>query len=312
MRAPTATPLTELPPLEPRRTSPVNTSSGPAHSAAGWLRGVGFAGLSQGALLVWTALVLFPFVWMVLTAFKTDQEILFSPWALPATPRWDNFARAWNQASIGLYFWNSLVVVLGALALTLLLSSMAAYVLARYPFPGNRLIFYVFLAGMMFPVFLALVPLFFLLRDLQLLASYPGLILVYTAYALPFSIFFLTGFFRSLPTEVAEAAVIDGASDYTVFWRVMLPMAQPGLVSVGIFNFLGMWNQFILPLVLNPDHDHYVLPQGLAFLAINQGYQSDWSALVAGLTISMLPTVIVYVAFQRRLEQGLTVGALKG
>lgn len=276
------------------------------------LGGILFTGVSQLFLIAWALLVLFPLLWMVMTAFKTDKEIFFSPWKLPATLQWDNFARAWTQASIGRYFVNSLIVVAGSLFLTLLLSSMAAYVLARYDFPGNRLIYYLFLAGLMFPIFLALVPLFFVVRDLQMLSTYQGLILVYTAYSLPFSIFFLTSFFRSLPSEVAEAALVDGASHYAIFFRVMLPMAQPGLVSIGIFNFLGQWNQFILPLVLSPDPNHYVLSQGLAFLAIQQGYQNDWSALFAGLTITMIPVIVVYIAFQRRLEAGLTAGALKG
>jgi N-acetylglucosamine transport system permease protein len=273
---------------------------------------IAFTGISQAFLVVWTVLVVFPFVWMVITSFKTDREIFFSPWSLPSVPQVDNFVRAWTQASIGHYFINSLIVVAGSLILTLLLSSMAAYVLARYSFPGNRLIYYAFMIGLMFPIFLALVPLFFVVRDLNLLSTYHGLILVYTAYSLPFSVFFLTSFFRSLPTEVAEAAIVDGASQFTTFFRVMLPMARTGLISIGIFNFLGQWNQFILPLVLVPDRDRYVLSQGLAFLAIQQGYQNDWSALFAGLTITTLPVIIVYVVFQRQLEAGLTAGALKG
>lgn len=275
---------------------------------SGWL----FAGVSQVVLLVWALLVIFPFLWMVMTSFKTDPEIIFSPWTLPAALQWDNFARAWNEARIGQYARNSLIVVAGATALTLLTSAMAAYVLSRFQFPGNRIIFYLFMAGLMFPVFLALVPLFFVVRDLQLLGTLHGLILVYTAYSLPFTIFFLTGFFRSLPSEIAEAAIVDGASHYRVFFNIMLPLAQPGLVAVGIFNVLGQWNQFILPLVLNPNQDNYVLSQGLAFLAIQQGYQNDYSALFAALTITMVPTLIIYILFQRRLESGLTTGALKG
>lgn len=271
-----------------------------------------FSGVSHVFLAAWAVLVIFPLAWMVMTAFKTDQQIFFSPWVLPTELHLDNFLRAWNQASIGQYFVNSLIVVAGSLTLTLLFSSMAAYVLARYEFPGNRIIYYGFLLGLMFPIYLALVPLFFVVRDLGMLSTYQGLILVYTAYSFPFSIFFLYGFFRSLPTEVAEAALVDGASHWTIFYRVMLPMAQPGLVSVGIFNFLGQWNQFLLPLILVPDRDHYVLSQGLAFLAIQQGYQNDVSALFAGLTINMIPILMVYVIFQQRLEKGLTAGALKG
>jgi N-acetylglucosamine transport system permease protein len=271
-----------------------------------------FTGISHFLHSLWAILVIFPLAWMVMTAFKTDQQIFFSPWVLPDDLHWDNFVRAWTQASIGQYFINSMIVVAGSLTLTLLFSSMAAYVLARYQFPGNRIIYYGFLLGLMFPIYLAIVPLFFVVRDLQMLSTYHGLVLVYTAYSFPFSIFFLYGFFRSLPTEIAEAALVDGASHWTIFYRVMLPMAQPGLISVGIFNFLGQWNQFLLPLILVPDRDRYVLSQGLAFLAIQQGYQNDVSALFAGLTINMIPILAVYVLFQRRLEKGLTAGALKG
>ena len=273
--------------------------------------GLVFTGIAEVFLVAWAILVIFPFVWMVMTAFKADQEIFFSPWALPSTLHWDNFARAWENASIGPYFINSLIVLAGSLTLTLLFSSMAAYVLARYEFPGSKIIYYAFMAGLMFPIFLALVPLFFVVRDLGMLSTYQGLILVYAAYSMPFSIFFLYSFFRSLPGEIAEAALVDGASHWTIFARVMLPMAQPGLVSIGLFNFIGQWNQFILPLVLVSDRDRYVLAQGLAFLAIQQGYQNDWSALFAGLTITTIPLLLVYAIFQGKIEKGLTAGALK-
>ncbi len=266
----------------------------------------------QAVLLGWAILVIFPFLWMIMTSFKTDREIIFDPWKLPATLQWNNFERAWTQAMIGRYVTNSLIVVAAAVTLTLIVSSMAAYVLARYDFPLNKPIFYLFMVGLMFPVFLALVPLFFVVQDLGMLSTRHGLILVYTAYSLPFSIFFLTGFFRSLPSELAEAAILDGASHYRVFFNIMLPLAKPGIVAIGIFNVIGQWNQFILPLVLNPDQNKYLLSQGLAFLAIQQGYQNDYSALFAALTITTLPTLAVYVLFQRRIQQGLTAGALKG
>jgi N-acetylglucosamine transport system permease protein len=263
-------------------------------------------------LLTWAIVVIFPFTWMIMTSFKTDREIIFDPWKLPATLQWNNFERAWTQAMIGRYVTNSIIVVAGAVTLTLIVSSMAAYVLARYEFPLSKSIFYLFMVGLMFPVFLALVPLFFVVQDLGMLSTRHGLVLVYTAYSLPFSIFFLTGFFRSLPSELAEAAILDGASHYRVFFNIMLPLAKPGVVAIGIFNVIGQWNQFILPLVLNPDQNKYLLSQGLAFLAIQQGYQNDYSALFAALTITTLPTLAIYVLFQRRIQQGLTAGALKG
>jgi N-acetylglucosamine transport system permease protein len=270
-----------------------------------------FGGISQFVLVIWALMVILPFLWMVMSSLKTDHEIVASPWDFPSSAQWDNFSRAWNQARIGDYVQNSLIVVTGSVFLTLLFSSMTAYVLSRYEFPGNRVIFYLFMVGLLFPVFLALVPLFFVVRDFHMLGTYQGLILVYTAYSLPFSIFFLTSFFRTLPSELAEAAIVDGASHYRVFFNIMLPLAKPGLIAIGIFNVLGQWNQFILPLVLNPNPDKYLLSQGLAFLAIQQGYDNDYSALFAALTITMVPTLIVYILFQRRLESGLTAGALK-
>lgn len=271
-----------------------------------------FTGLTQVLLIVWSIMVIFPFLWMIMTSVKTDPEILFSPWKIPASIQWDNYSRAWNKANIGRYFLNTLIVIIPSIAGTLLVSAMAAYVLARYQFRLRNFIFYLFVAGMMFPVFLALVPLFFLLQDLHMTATFRGLILVYIAYSLPFTIFFLTSFFKSLPSEVAEAALVDGASQFRIFFNIMLPMAAPGLIAMGIFNFLGQWNQFLLPLVLMPDPNKYLLSQGLAFLAIQQGYQNDYGALFAAMTITMIPTLVVYVLFQRRLESGLTAGALKG
>jgi N-acetylglucosamine transport system permease protein len=297
----------------PPITEPIRSASRSERSASRPRAGLWiFHGISRTLLMFWALMVIFPFLWMVMTSFKTDPEILFSPWKFPDTLQWNNFSRAWNEAHIGRYFINSLIVIVPSLAGTLLVSSMAAYVLARFEFPGRRALYYLFMAGLMFPVFLALVPLFFLVQDLHMTATYRGLILVYIAYSLPFTIFFLTGFFRTLPGEVAEAALVDGASQYRIFFNIMLPMAAPGLIAMGIFNFLGQWNQFLLPLVLMPDEKKYVLSQGLAFLAIQQGYANDYSALFAAMTITMIPTLVVYVLFQRRLESGLTAGALKG
>ncbi|NUT34446.1 MAG: carbohydrate ABC transporter permease [Hamadaea sp.] len=262
-------------------------------------------------LAVWAVLVTVPLLWAAMSSLKTDREIFDSPWSVPATPRFDNWSRAWQEASIGRYLLNTVVVVGGALSLTMLLGALVAYCLARYEFRGNRLIYYTLVAGMLFPVFLALVPLFFVVKQLGMLGTQHGLILVYAAYALPFTVFFLHAFFRTLPSAVAEAAFIDGASHAGVFFRVMLPMAKPGLVSVGIFNFLGLWNQYLLPLVLNPDPDDYVLAQGLATLAVSQGYASDWSGLFAGLIIAILPVLVAYVLFQRQIRAGLTAGAVK-
>jgi N-acetylglucosamine transport system permease protein len=204
--------------------------------------------------------------------------------------------------------------------LTMLFGAMAAYVLSRYQFPGNRIIYFGFVGGLIFPVFLALVPLFFVVRNLGTapvigqflgLNSLLSLALVYVAFSMPFTVFFLTAFFRTQPTSIAEAAIIDGCSHFGLFFRVMLPMAKPGLISVGLFNVLGHWNQYVLPVVLMSEPNKKVLAQGLAALAINQGYRGDWTALFAGLVIALLPVLIVYILFQKQVQAGLTAGVLK-
>ncbi|KPI10489.1 ABC-type transporter, integral membrane subunit [Actinobacteria bacterium OK074] len=266
---------------------------------------------SHGILVVWAFMVVMPLLWAVMTSFKDDRSIFTSPWALPDKLHFDNWARAWTDAHMSEYFFNTVLVVGGSLIGTLVLGSMAAYVLARFDFPGNRFIYYLFIGGMSFPIMLALVPLFYVVNNMGLLNTIHGLILVYIAYSLPFTVFFLTSFFRTLPTSVAEAAFVDGASHTRTFFQIMLPMAKPGLISVGIFNFLGQWNQYMLPTVLNTDPDKHVLTQGLVQLAASQGYKGDWSGLFAGLVMAMIPVLAAYIVFQRQVVQGLTAGALK-
>lgn len=271
-----------------------------------------FLGTTQILMVLWSIIVVFPFLWMITTSFKRDMEILTDPFGLPKVLQWENFSRAWTTANIGTYIGNTLIVLSMSLTGTLLISAMAAYVLSRFDFPGNRALFLLFTAGLMFPMFLGLVPLYFLMDDLHLRNTYVGLALVYIAYSLPFTIFFLMGFFKTLPGEIAEASIVDGAGHFQTFFQIMLPMAKPGLIAMGIFNFIGQWNQFLLPLVLMQSESRYMLSQGLNFMAIQQGYRSDYSALFAAMTITMVPTLVVYVLFQRRLESGLTAGALKG
>ncbi|MBM0258387.1 carbohydrate ABC transporter permease [Micromonospora sp. 4G55] len=267
---------------------------------------------SHGFLLVWAALTVLPLLWMFVSSFKSNGEILADPWGLPETLRFENWARAWTDAHIGRYFLNSLVVVAGSVSLTMLMGATAAYVFARYEFRGRQFVYYLFVGGLMFPVFLALVPLFFVVRNAGLFGTWTGLILVYAAYSLPFTVFFMTAFFRTLPTSVAEAALVDGCGHFRLFFRVMLPMARPGLISVAIFNFLSHWNQFLLPQVLmQGDESKWVLAQGLFALSVSQGYAGDYARLFAGLTIAVLPVLAVYVAFQRQVQSGLTAGQLK-
>ncbi|MEV1286215.1 carbohydrate ABC transporter permease [Micromonospora sp. NPDC049679] len=262
--------------------------------------------------MVWAVIVIVPILWTFLASFKNTTEIFSSPWTLPGELRWENYSRAWTKAHVGTYFLNSVIVVSISTFGTMLFGSMAAYVLARYKFVGNRFIYYLFVSGLAFPVFLALVPLFFVVKNLGLLDTHTGLVLVYIAYSLPFTIFFLAAFFKTLPSSVAEAGMIDGCSHTRLFFQVMLPMAKPGLISVAIFNIIGQWAQYQLPLVLLSNaKDKWVLTQGIADISVNAGYEADWSGLFAALTIAILPMIVVYAIFQRQIQSGLTSGAVK-
>ena len=269
------------------------------------------ATISHVALIAWMIIVCAPLLWVLLSSFKTTKEVLSSPFTLPANWNFDNYVSAWTSAGIGTYFFNSVIVVASALVIVMLLGAMCAYVLARYEFKGNKIIYYAMLAGLTFPPFLAIVPLFFVLQSFHVLNTLQGLIITYVAFALPFTVFFLYAFFRTLPQEVAEAAALDGCGPWRIFFQIMLPMAKPGLASVAIFNFLGLWNQFLLPVALNTKDGNYVLSQGMAKFASQAGYAVDFGALFAAVVITVLPVLVAYIVFQRQLQGSVSPGLLK-
>jgi N-acetylglucosamine transport system permease protein len=274
-----------------------------------------FSGLAHIALAFWALMTLGPLLWVILASFKSNTEIfLGAPFAIPSQVSFDSYATAWSEAHIGRYFLNSVFVVACSTAGTMLFGSMAAYVLARYTFFGNRFIYYLFVSGLAFPVFLAIVPLVLMMNNFGLNNTYLGLILVYIAYSLPFTVFFLVAFFKTLPNEIAEAATMDGASHTRLFFRVMMPMAKSGLVSITIFNVVGQWNQYLLPVAIMQGQgadQKWVLTQGIANISVSAGYQANWAALFAALTLSILPMIVVYAFFQRQIQAGLTAGAVK-
>lgn len=253
------------------------------------------------------------FLWTVSVSLKSNPEFFStSPWSLPRSPTLDNYREAWTTAKIGTFFLNSLLVTAVSVGATLIVSAMAAYVLARVTFKGNGALTTFFLLGLMIPGFLVIVPLYFLLRDLHLLGSLYGLILVYIATQIPFSIYVLTGFFKTLPQELEEAAYVDGASAMKVFLKVMLPLAMPGLASVALLNGLTIWNEFFFALVFLSDETKLTLPVGLFRLSINAQYSAQWTALFAGLVLAMIPVLVVFGIAQERITRGLTLGAVKG
>jgi len=267
--------------------------------------------VSHVVLVIWCILVIGPMLWTVISSFKTSEEIFASPFALPEEWNFDNYVNAWVNSGLDRAFLNTVIVVGVALFFVMLLGAMCAYVLGRFEFFGRRFIYYLMLAGLTFPIFLAIVPLFFVLKNIGLLATLPGLIIAYVAFALPFTVFFLYSFFRALPGEISEAAAIDGAGEWRTFFQVMLPMAKPGMASVAIFNFLGLWNQYILPVALNPDNSKAVLSQKLGAFASQMKYHVDFGALFAAVMITIVPVLIAYLIFQRQLEGSVTAGTSK-
>jgi ABC-type glycerol-3-phosphate transport system permease component len=274
-------------------------------------------GLVLTVLAGYAAWVVFPMLWVAYSSLKADAAIFRDTFALPAFGAWhtENYAQAWREARFGDYFFNSVLVTSVSVALIVLLGAMSAYALARFYHPLGRLMFWLFLAGLMIPAQLAVVPLFFELRELGLLNSRAGLILVYTANGLPFAIFILAGFFRSLPRTLYEAAVIDGCGEWSAFWRVLLPLARPGLVTVAIFQFIGVWKEYFFAFMLvsgDSDGGARTLPLGLANLSITAQYRSNYGMLFAGIVLVTVPILIVYVLLQRQIVKGVAAGALKG
>jgi N-acetylglucosamine transport system permease protein len=267
--------------------------------------------VSHIVLTLWSIIVILPLVWVFLSSWKTTGEIFSSPLALPQHWSFDNYVKAWTDSNIGRYLLNSVIVVTCSLVLVMILGAAAAYSLARYPFPGSGIVYYLILAGLTFPVFLAIVPLFFVLKNAGLLNTLPGLIATYVAFAFPFTVFFLFPFFRALPQEIAEAAELDGAGEWRTFAQVMLPMARPGIVAIAIFTFQGLWHQFLLPVALNTNESNYVLSQGMARFASQAGYAVDFGQLFAAVVITIVPVLVVYIFSQRQLQGSLSQGTLK-
>lgn len=264
-------------------------------------------------LLLWSVSVIYPLIWTLLDALKNNEQFfLNAPWALPRLPLlWENFGYVWNHYHFDRYFVNSLVITAGSTALGLILSATTAYVLARYPFKGSGLLYLLYISSMMIPFILALIPLFFLMNALGLINEPVGLILVYASSLLAFGIFILVGFFKSLPRELEESATIDGASLFGTFFKVMLPLSQPGLITLVIVNVLNIWNEYIIGTILLNDPAQYTLPVEIAVMQKEMQYRTEWGPLFAGLLFTIVPVLIVYLFFQRKIASGITAGAVK-
>ncbi len=269
------------------------------------------AGKAATAVLLWgyAAVVLFPLLLVVGNTMRPSREIFKHPVGFPTSINFDSYIRAWQEANFNTYFVNSLLITVSAVVLATAVASSSAYILGRYSFRGSKILSAYFLAGLMLPFRLAIVPLFLLLNDLGLIDSRFGLILVYAATGIPFSVFILSAFFRQLPPELSEAARIDGAGEFTIFSRIMLPLVRPALATVTVFQFVPLWNDFFFPLVLLRSTDKWTLPVGMT--RFFGEFQTDWSTLFAGLIITTLPLVILFLLATKQIIAGLTAGVSK-
>jgi raffinose/stachyose/melibiose transport system permease protein len=272
--------------------------------------------LSQaiGRLLVWGLLIalvvaiLYPLLWMVLGGFKNNQEVFNHPWGLPGALRWGNYGRAW-QLGVFRYFTNSVVVTVASIITTTLISAWAAYGLTRLRLPLSNAVVLLVLGGLMLAPTVALIPLFRLLQAIGIYDTYWALIVLYTAFRLPFTTFLIRAYMIELPGEVDEAATIDGASRTQTFWRITLPMCRPILVSAALLQALFAWNEFVFALVFISDESLKTLPVGL--VSMQSRLLTDWPVVFAGLTMAALPMVVLFLIGQRQFLRGLTEGVGK-
>lgn len=258
------------------------------------------------ALLALSAI--YPVFFTINAALKTRKGFVLDRFGLASEPTLANFSQAWNQSRLSEYFTNSLVVTVGAVLLLLLVSSLAGYALAILRFRGRKLIFTLILISLMIPVQVVLVPFYRTMIALDLINSRAGLIIAYTAFFLPFSVYLMTAFYARLPRELFEAAQIDGASLLGIWWHIMLPMGKPALVTLGILNTLYCWNDVLISLLVL--QDQRTLMVGIA--ALRGEYTTNVPLLAAGIVLAAAPIVILYVVFQRQIVSGIAVGAVKG
>ena len=263
------------------------------------------------AVLIFNAIIiLLPIFFLFNSSVRETNDFARNPLILARKPYWKNFSDVWANGLFATHLKNSIIVTGGSLILILVLALGAGFVLGRYEFKGQNLVMGFVLTGMLIPAKLAILPLFIQLKWMHLLDSHLGLILVYTAGALPAAIFIMSGFFKALPADLDNAARIDGANEVQLLRRVLIPLVKPGLSIVAIYSAIPIWNDFFLPLVFLQDPEKKTIMQGLTVFFGE--YANQWGALFAGLTLAALPVIILYLILSEQFIKGLTAGAVKG
>ncbi len=260
-------------------------------------------------LVVFALIQLLPLIWLLLSSFKTNGEIITKgAFSLPEVWRVENYGKAWKEGNIGNYFLNSVLISAVCVTLTLLMSSMVAYAISRMKWKISGLVLFLFLAGLMVPVHVTLIPLFIILKNIGLLGQQAGIILPYISMGLPLGVYVFTNFLRSLPSELEQAAAIDGCSLYRTFFSIILPVIMPAISAVGIFTFLNVWNEFIMAATLINSNVNKTLPLGL--MAFQGEFSTQWAPMSAAIVISSIPVVLFYLVFSHQVEKSFTAGAV--
>ena len=252
----------------------------------------------------------FPFLWLVLASLKTNAELLNNPFELPAVFQFKNYSNAIQEAGLGRLIINSLVISTSATFLNILFSSMCAFAIARHTFWGNNVLFLMITAGILVPLNALIIPYFAIINFLNLYDTRIGLIIVYCAVGLPVSTFILTEFFKSIPKEIEEASYLDGCNFAARYFKIMLPLALPGLATAGTFQFILCWNEFIYAMLLTSSTDIRTIQFGISYFT-NQFF-SDYVGMFAAVVISIIPSITVFILFQEKVISGLTAGSVKG
>ena len=249
-----------------------------------------------------------PVVWLISVSLKTQSEYSASPFGLPSTLRVENYISILTDSAFLRFAWNSLLVTSSSVLVILLLSTLAAYALARLEFAGSRILFVAYLFGNVIPIFLILLPLYVLLARTGLGGTLLSLIFAYTAASLGISILVLRSYFRSIPAHLEEAARIDGCNTLQLIWHVMMPVIRPGLVVVAVFNMFSIWNEYFLAAFLLPSQKAFTLPPGLA-ASFTSEYATNWPGMAAGILLSAIPLILIFVFAQDKIVEGFSFGS---
>ena len=260
-------------------------------------------------LSIYTAFAAGPFLWVATMSLRTTTEISRDHFRFPETLHWEKFPDAWFNSNYGVYFTNSLIVVLSAVTVLTLVGAMAAHCFARYRFRLNRVFYFIIFSTIIFPPQITIIALFQILVQYGLFNSLVCLTLVYVAFQLPITIYILESFFSRIPGDLFEAARIDGYSEWSIFWRIALPIALPALSTTIILNTILLWNEFLYAVVLITDEDKRTLPLGIQRFMGDQ--MEDIGMISTGLMIAIIPVVLIYAFFSEKLIQGMTAGAVK-